>query len=103
MEATTTPQGVNVIEPQVAAPQPQMQQAAPMAAPVQSSGGFFSNINPIEAVIAIGLVTFFCFGIYYFKTQTKTVNPAIKDLSEKIEKIDSDLAKVEENFMPTTA
>lgn len=84
--------------PLMAATAPQPQFAQPQVAPTQPS--FFESINAVELLIGITLVTFMCFGIYYFKTQTKVVNPAIQSVNDRVDKLDSDLAKVEDVLMP---
>jgi hypothetical protein len=100
MEQTPIPSGVNVVEPPMAAaPQPQMA-AQPMAAATPTQSNFFGGINAVEFLIGVSLVTFFCFGIYYYKMQTKVVNPAIQSMNDKVDKLDSDLAKLEEVVAP---
>ena len=97
---TPIPSGVNVVEPTMAAaPQPQMA-AQPMAAPTPTQTSFFGGINAVELLVGVALVTFFCFGIYYYKMQTKVVNPAIQSMNDKVDKLDSDLAKLEEVVAP---
>jgi cell division protein FtsL len=87
-----------IAEQQMATAAPQPQFAQPQVAPTQPS--FFGSINGVELLVGVAIVTFFAFGIYYFKTQTKVVNPAIQTVNDRIDKLDSDLAKVEDVVMP---
>jgi len=90
---TPIPSGVNVVEPPMAAaPQPQMA-AQTMAAPTQTS--FFGGINAVELLLYTVIITTGFFAIYYYRTNTRIVNPAIQSMNDKVDKLDSDLAKLE--------
>lgn len=62
--------------------------------PIESKSSFLSEINAVEVLVGVVLVTCLFYGIYYYKTQSKLVPKILQEQEEKIAKLDSDIDNI---------